>query len=93
MDAINLKFNFNSMNKVTMLEFRSNSARILRRVEKGERLVLTHRGRPVARLEPTARTPSPCRPEDPIFHLEDFCFDGPRSKLKNSEIDRVVYGT
>jgi prevent-host-death family protein len=88
----NFNFNFNFMNQVTMLEFRSDSARILRRVQNGERVVLTHRGRPVARLEPASAAPGRCAPDDPIFHLDDFSFDGPRSKLKNANIDRVVYG-
>ena len=91
-DTVNFNFKLKLMNAVTMLEFRSHTDRILRRIRKGERLILTHRGRPVARLEP----PLPARrrypPDDPIFHLDDFCFDGPRGKLKNSEIDRIVYG-
>ena len=75
-----------------MLEFRSHSGRILRRIQKGERLVLTHRGRPVARLEPPAPPRRRYSPDDPIFHLDDFSFEGPRSKLRNADIDRLVYG-
>ena len=40
------------MKTVTMLEFRKNAEGILRRVRLGERFVLSHRGRPAARLEP-----------------------------------------
>lgn len=92
LDSSNFKFNFNFMNTVTMLEFRSDSRRVLRRVQQGERLVLTYRGRPVARLEPPAPPRTRYSPDDPVFHLDDFSFDGPRSNLKNAEIDRLVYG-
>ena len=35
-----------------MLEFRRNAQGVLRRIAKGERLLLSHRGKPAARLEP-----------------------------------------
>jgi PHD/YefM family antitoxin component YafN of YafNO toxin-antitoxin module len=43
-----LHLNFKLMKTVTMSEFRENAERILRRVAKGERLVLSHRGKPAA---------------------------------------------
>jgi prevent-host-death family protein len=38
------------MKTVTMLEFRQNAAGVLRRVAKGEHLVLSQRGKPAAGL-------------------------------------------
>ena len=38
-----------------MVELRQNAARVLRRIANGERLVLSHRGKPAARLEREVR--------------------------------------
>lgn len=40
------------MNQISMLEFRHDAERIIERVRKGERMILTYRGKPVVRLEP-----------------------------------------
>ena len=72
-----------------MLEFRQNSEAILHRLRQGERLVLTYRGRPVARLEPL-RDALP-DPDDPAYRL--FEHADPRGEsLTNREIDDIVYG-
>ncbi|MCO5314650.1 MAG: type II toxin-antitoxin system prevent-host-death family antitoxin [Solirubrobacterales bacterium] len=66
--------------EVASRELRNNTAGLLRRVEAGEEIVITVRGKPVARLEPlrpTRRRPIPRaemaerlrnRPVDPEFH-------------------------
>lgn len=77
------------MNHVTLVSFRRNAERILRRVGRGERLVLTRRGLPVARLEPVADLAP--TPDDPIYHLADFAAKGGVS-LTNREMDRLIYG-
>lgn len=77
------------MGRVTLVAFRRNAERILRRVGRGERLILTRRGRPVARLEPVV-DPAPT-PDDPIYHLADFAATGGVS-LTNREMDRIIYG-
>lgn len=77
------------MNHVTLVAFRKNAERILRRVGRGERLILTRRGRPVARLEPI-RDGEPAS-DDPFYRLPDFAVEGGGS-LTNEEIDRIVYG-
>lgn len=77
------------MTTVSMLQFRQNSAAILRRLRKGERLVLTHRGKPVARLEPL-RDALP-DPDDPAYRLFEHA-DPQGESLTNQEIDDVVYG-
>ena len=40
------------MKTVSMLEFRKNAMEIVKGVQRGQRVVLTYRGEPVARLEP-----------------------------------------
>jgi prevent-host-death family protein len=46
------------MKTVTMLEFRQNAQSVLRRVAKGERLLISQRGKPAARLEPLTTAPN-----------------------------------
>ena len=77
------------MTSVSMLEFRQNSGAVLRRLRKGERLVLTYRGKPVARLEPV-RDPQP-DPNDPAYRLYEHA-DPAGESLSNREIDDIVYG-
>jgi prevent-host-death family protein len=43
------------MNSVTVRELRNNGAEVLRRVECGERIVVTRDGTPVAELRPLPR--------------------------------------
>lgn len=77
------------MHRVTLVAFRKDAERILRRVGHGERLILTRRGRPVARLEPVSE-PAPTS-DDPIYHLSESAAKGGAS-LTNREMDRIVYG-
>lgn len=74
-----------------MLEFRKNPQKIFRRLARGESLVLTHRGKPVARLEPPADSRE-IAADDPLLHPEVYGFDGPGVRLSNRDIDRLVYG-
>ena len=75
-----------------MLEFRKDARRALRAVQRGERLLLTYRGKPVARLEPVRPSKAETEREDPIFRIDEFTGRGPGGKLTNQEIDRIVYG-
>ena len=77
------------MASISMVELRRNAERVLHRVGQGERLVLTHRGKPVARLEPIEELAMTA--DDPIYRLAESSIDegGP---LDNDEIDAVVYG-
>ena len=76
------------MKEVTLVEFRRNAEGILKRLGRGERLLLTRRGRPVARLEPVSG-PTP-GPGDPIYSLADLAQDG--APLSNQDMDQNVYG-
>lgn len=77
------------MGRVTLVAFRRNAERILRRVGQGERLILTRRGRPVARLEPVDESKGV--PNDPIYRLYELARPGGGS-LTNAEMDRLIYG-
>ncbi len=59
-----------AMKTVSLHYFRLDAERILAQVMKGERLVLTRRGKPVARLEPIAQdTPDV---DDSFYSLTDL---------------------
>lgn len=77
------------MNTVTMVDLRRDAEGVLRRVRQGERLVLTYRGRPAARLEPVAE-PEPSA-DDPFYRLVERAGEGGAS-IANEEIDEAVHG-
>lgn len=80
------------MRRLSMLQFRRDARRVLDAVRRGEGMILTYRGRAIARLEPVREAAHGPPEDDPLFHLDDYAVDGPRGKLSNAEIDRLVYG-
>ena len=54
-------------------------------------VLVTHRGKPVARLQPPVENPD-VSPGDPLLHLDQHGFDGPGGRLSNKSIDRTLYG-
>lgn len=75
-----------------MLEFRRDAPRALAAVRRGERLLLTYRGRPVARLEPVRDGRATLVEDEALLRVEEFAVDGPGGTLSNEDIDRRVYG-
>lgn len=75
-----------------MVDFRSDARRWLDAVRRGERLLLTYRGEPVARIEPVRAEPSAVGEDDPLVRIDDFAVDGAGGPLTNEEIDRLIYG-
>jgi antitoxin (DNA-binding transcriptional repressor) of toxin-antitoxin stability system len=71
---------------------RKNAERVLRRVAKGERLVLSHRGKPAARLEPVTAPPGAAFPDDPFLGISRRASASPKGKTKHSHIDRILDG-
>jgi antitoxin (DNA-binding transcriptional repressor) of toxin-antitoxin stability system len=80
------------MKEMTMVEFRRSARRALEAVGRGERILLTYRGKAVARLEPVRPEPSDLSDDDPLLRIEDFAVDGPGGPLPNEAIDRILYG-
>jgi prevent-host-death family protein len=76
------------MKKVSMLDFRLDAERIIAQVQKGQRMILTRRGKPVARLEPIADDAPDS--EDPFYSLSDLAERG--DSLTNAQIDGLLYG-
>jgi len=88
----NLKFNIfrraSAMEMVSILEFRRHAEAIIRKVERGKRLLLTYRGKPVIRLEPIVD--GTIGRDDPFYTIDSLAVSPGRS-LTNEEIDRIVY--
>ncbi len=80
------------MKTITMLEFRQNAQSVLRRIAKGERFLLSHRGKHAARLEPLTTTPDNAAANDPFLSIGSRATASPKGKTKHREIDRIVYG-
>ena len=79
------------MKTVTMLEFRQNAAGVLRRVARGERLVLSHRGKPAARLELLDTGPADPA-QDPFLRIAARASRSAKGKTAHRDIDRILYG-
>ena len=71
-----------------MLEFRTDSEKIIGQLRKGERMVLTYRGKPVGRLEPIV---DQAVPEDDPFYRLDQLADEQCDSLTNADMDEIVY--
>lgn len=76
------------MKQVSMVDFRLDAERIIAQVQRGHSLILTRRGKPVARLEPI-RSESPSD-DDPFYSLCDLAVEG--ESLTNRQMDEIVYG-
>jgi prevent-host-death family protein len=74
---------------ITMLDLRRRAIEIVRSVERGRRLIVTYRGRPVMRLEPIASSQS--REDDAFYRLGEMGA-AKGATLSNKEIDDLVYG-
>ena len=75
-----------------MLEFRRDAGSVLRRVARGERLVLSHRGKPAVRLEPVNGPSSADPGSDPFLSIGRRATASPKGKTKHRDIDRILYG-
>ncbi len=76
------------MKSISMLEFRLHAKRILTQVQQGQRMILTRRGKPVAKLEPIIEIPDR---NDPFYSLTDLA--GVGKPLSNAQIDELLYDT
>ena len=76
------------MENVTMLDLRRNTRRIIMKARKGERMILSYRGKPVIRLEPfIEKIPEG---DDPFFSLPEFSLEESEI-LNNKEMDALIY--
>lgn len=75
------------MKKISMLELRLNTEKIIKLVQSGQSLILTRRGNPVARIEPIKKETQD--PIDPFFLLSGI---GKVASLSNAAMDGIIYG-
>jgi len=78
------------MKTVSMLELRKEAENIIRSIQQGQRLVLTYRGKPVARLEPVRETEE-VTSDDPFYTLYEQA-DETGDSLSNQAMDELIYG-
>jgi prevent-host-death family protein len=79
---------------VNMHAAKSGLSRLVKRVEKGERITIARAGRPVAQLVPAQKQTRFRLPlSDPLHNLDSFAVSGPGGKLTNEDIDRTLYGS
>ena len=76
------------MKTVSMLELRQNALSVVEIVERGQPVLLTYRGRPVATLQPIDNAP---HKEDPFYSLGEMATAG--VSVTNQEIDEQIYGS
>ena len=78
------------MKTISLLEFRKNARKIIGWARRGQRMIMTYRGRPVCRIEPISdEEPSG---DDPFYELYRLA-DTRGEDLSNEEIERIVYET
>lgn len=74
-----------------MLEFRKDAAGFLKRIAKGERFVLSHRGRPAARLEPVDTPPNQSDlKEDPFLTIGKRATPSPKGSINHEDINSIL---
>ena len=89
---VELQLKLQHMKTVTMLEFRKDAEGVLRRIAKGERFLLSHRGRPAARLEPITTAVSSDPANDPFLTIGRRAVPSPKGKTRHADINRILYG-
>ena len=80
---------FVAMKTISMLEFRQAAEQIIDQVRKGQRLILTYRGKPVARIEPVQSEGTD--ESDPFYSLTSLA-DAKGKSMTNRQMDEAVYG-
>jgi prevent-host-death family protein len=82
---------------ITLLELRHKTEEVIRRVQAGEPLLLTKRGKPVLQLQPVKKEKIDWE-NDAFTKLVRSVAAQPKPKKKeivrltNKEIDRLIYG-
>jgi prevent-host-death family protein len=75
------------MKRISITDLRRNAKRFIKRIEKGERFILTRRGKPMARLEPIIDKTKDV--DDPFYSIADLATKS--GSLTNERIDEILY--
>ena len=76
------------MKTISLLEFRKNAQQIIKYAQRGQRMIMTYRGKPVCRIEPIIDEASDGN--DPFYNLHRLA-DGKGTQLSNEEMDAIIY--
>ena len=78
---------------VNINDAKANLSRLINRVERGGRIVITRAGKPVAELRPMPRKRRRSIPlDDPLLRVGEYSYEGPIASMTNRELDSTVYG-
>jgi antitoxin (DNA-binding transcriptional repressor) of toxin-antitoxin stability system len=80
------------MTQISLADFRTQSKKILARLAKGRSLLLAHRGKMVARLEPLATT-RPSAKVDPFLTICVRAKPSPLGPTSHAQLNQILYGT
>lgn len=76
---------------VNIEEARTHLSRLIARVERGERILITRAGKPVAELRPVHKTRRRSVPlDDPLLRVDEYSYDGPIGSTANRDIDATI---
>lgn len=68
-------------------------SRLVARVERGERIVITRAGKPVAELRPVRKMKKRSVPlDDPLLRVDEYRYDGAIGPTTDLDIDSTVCG-
>ena len=79
---------------ITLLDLRRSAPAIFREVNRGKKIVLPYRGKPVIQLAPlAAKAPPPHGLDDDPFYTLTAIAARNGASLTNEAIDKLVYGS
>jgi prevent-host-death family protein len=71
---------------------RTHLSRLIARVQRGERIVISQAGKPVAELRPLRRVRErSAPPDDPLLQVSEYGYDGPIGPTANRYLDDTIY--
>lgn len=77
---------------VNIRDAKAQLSRLIARVERGERIVITRAGKPVAELRAAPRARRRPILDDPLLRVDEYSYDGPVGPTTSWDLDRTAYG-
>lgn len=76
---------------VDIADANAHLSRLIAQVERGERIVITRTGKPVAELRPVRKIKKRSRPlDDPLLRVDEYSYDGPIGSTADRDVDNTV---
>lgn len=80
-------------NVVNISNAKAHLSRLIARVQRGERILITRAGEPVAELRPVRKMRKrSIQPDDPLLRVDEYSYDGPIGPTADQDIDSTVCG-